>query len=414
MTILTLSLSSPLLTENEKSTDGSACIAHNVNPVVDGALYGLQKTDLVTISERGVEATAKYIHSRLQAESYTPRTWRTHPLHLLSPDPYLPADPATKACLDWLFLISSLNFSFWSEREGHQDRYGVEWWAGWGSEEKVVHTGYWSLVAAVNRALEEGIPFTDPAFYSSEQECPDSLFEHIFRPAPHCSETIPLLNERIRVLREVGRILCSDFGGSFQGFHKEFLHRHRGRGNALQLVQMVADTFPSFRDETNYQGRRIYIWKRAQILVAESWAAFYPASPSLPHPLFPNGAEIHQLTMFADYRVPQILHHLRILVYPVMLIKLLKRHRMLMPGCREELSIRAASIIAVEKLKVEISRLSRSAAAKAGYSEDRISSVLIDFFLWDLAKRIEEGKESIREIEISEMLPAHRTRSIWY
>lgn len=118
--------------------------------------------------------------------------------------------------------------------------------------------------------------------------------------------------------------------------------------------------------------------------------------------------------MFADYRVPQILHHLRILVYPVMLIKLLKRHRMLMPGCREELSIRAASIIAVEKLKVEISRLSRSAAAKAGYSEDRISSVLIDFFLWDLAKRIEEGKESIREIEISEMLPAHRTRSIWY
>lgn len=126
-----------------------------------------QKTDLVTISERGVEAAAKYvclftcknslcslftqIHSRLQAESYTPRTWRTHPLHLLSPDPYLPADPATKACLDWLFLISSLNFSFWSEREGHQDRYGVEWWAGWGSEEKVVHTGYWSLVAAVNR-----------------------------------------------------------------------------------------------------------------------------------------------------------------------------------------------------------------------------------------------------------------------
>ena len=55
----------------------------------------------------------------------------------------------------------------------------------------------------------------------------------------------------------------------------------------------------------------MYIWKRAQILVAETWAAFYPEDPSAPHPLFPAGPAIHELTMFADYRVPQILHHLR-------------------------------------------------------------------------------------------------------
>lgn len=58
-------------------------------------------------------------------------------------------------------------------------------------------------------ALEEEIPITDPAFYSSEILCPDSLIEHIFRPADQCNETIPLLKERIAIMREVGSILCT-------------------------------------------------------------------------------------------------------------------------------------------------------------------------------------------------------------
>lgn len=46
------------------------------------------------------------------------------------------------------------------------------------------------------------------------------------------------------------------FGGSFQGLLEEFKRRHNGEGTALQLVQMVTDTFPSFRDETWLDGRR--------------------------------------------------------------------------------------------------------------------------------------------------------------
>lgn len=85
------------------------------------------------------------------SESYTPRTWRTHALHICPPEPYSPSDPITKATLNWIFLISSLNFSFWSERECHIDRYGVEWREGWDSTKRETWTGYWSLVAALNR-----------------------------------------------------------------------------------------------------------------------------------------------------------------------------------------------------------------------------------------------------------------------
>lgn len=46
------------------------------------------------------------------------------------------------------------------------------------------------------------------------------------------------------------------FGGSFQGLLEQFQRRHTGEGTALQLVQMVTETFPSFRDETWLDGRR--------------------------------------------------------------------------------------------------------------------------------------------------------------
>lgn len=100
---------------------------------------------------RSYRAFNKQVHERLISESYSPRTWRTHALHLCPPEPYDPSNPQTRATLDWIFLISALNFSFWSEKEGTPERYGVEWREGWGSEKRKVHTGYWSLVAAVDR-----------------------------------------------------------------------------------------------------------------------------------------------------------------------------------------------------------------------------------------------------------------------
>lgn len=97
---------------------------------------------------------AGQIFQKLSSESYTPRTWRTHPLHICPPEPYDPTNADTIACLNWIFLISSLNFSFWSEREGRPDKYGVEWRTSWCSESRKVHTGYWSLLAALNRGKQ--------------------------------------------------------------------------------------------------------------------------------------------------------------------------------------------------------------------------------------------------------------------
>jgi hypothetical protein len=86
--------------------------------------------------------------------------------------------------------------SFWSDLPEDQ-RYQVEYRGRrW--------TGYSSLVACLRRALDEGVPITTPRFWN-DVSCSDSTFEQVFRSATH--EQIPLLAERIAILREVGDIL---------------------------------------------------------------------------------------------------------------------------------------------------------------------------------------------------------------
>jgi hypothetical protein len=127
------------------------------------------------------------------------------------------------------------------------------------------------------------------------------------------------------------------------------------------------------------------------------------------HPILPFG--VGELTMFADYRVPQILHHLRMLTYPPTLLGLLRAQIPLPSGSREEVSIRAASVLAVEAVRERITSMQHEDSTKDAVV---VNSVMIDFYLWDKAKAIEEGEDKVEGVETREMVPAHRTRSIWY
>ena len=56
-----------------------------------------------------------------------------------------------------------------------------------------------------------------------------------------------------------------------------------------------------------HKGRLVHFYKRAQILVADLWAAFGCQTADNGH--FASFVDVGKLTMFADYRVPQILRH---------------------------------------------------------------------------------------------------------
>jgi hypothetical protein len=120
--------------------------------------------------------------------------------------------------------------------------------------------------------------------------------------------------------------------------------------------------------------------------------------------------------MFADYRVPQILHHLGVLVYPSALLAELKNGKWMDYGSTSEVSIRSGGVIGVEILRQEITQYRQQESRERGMGEDRVenlSSALLDFWLWEFAKKVEGGTEVVAWAP-NELVPPHRTRSIWY
>ncbi|KAG2378506.1 hypothetical protein C9374_008145 [Naegleria lovaniensis] len=108
--------------------------------------------------------------------------------------------------------------------------------------------------------------------------------------------TIPLVKERVRLIREVGSVLLTHFEGS------AFQLIQSAQKSVKQLVSLITQYFPGFRDSCIYSktGHQIHFYKRAQIFCADIYGCFRGEGIG-------EFVDIHELTMFADYRVPQLL-----------------------------------------------------------------------------------------------------------
>ena len=102
-------------------------------------------------------------------------------------------------------------------------------------------------------------------------------------------------------------------------------------------------------------------------------------------------ADLADLTCFADYKLPQALRHLGALEYSDGLARRVDDWRELEAGEPAEVEIRAATVTAVERLRV--------ALAEAGRS---LRSFEVDWMLWELSL----GLYPVR--------PHHRVRTIYY
>lgn len=106
-------------------------------------------------------------------------------------------------------------------------------------------------------------------------------------------------------------------------------------GSAAGLVNLLAKDFSCFRDEFHWQGRRkpVRFLKRPQILVADLWACFQGEG----HGAF---RDIDKITMFADYRVPQILSAMGCLSYSPPLATAIQEKQMIKSGSSWEMQLR--------------------------------------------------------------------------
>lgn len=85
------------------------------------------------------KSAANAIYRQMQEKSYSTATWSEHPLHPQAKD---------ESTVAFIFTMDLLNFSFWSKLSDEK-RFAVEY-------QGKTYTGYWSLVASLQRALDEG------------------------------------------------------------------------------------------------------------------------------------------------------------------------------------------------------------------------------------------------------------------
>ncbi|KAL8841376.1 MAG: hypothetical protein Q9205_003867 [Flavoplaca limonia] len=334
--------------------------------VLKGAEYVYHNSIDVALDTHGTKAAAAQIWDLMQEKSYSFKTWSEHSLH---------PKGKNEATVNFIFLMDLLNFCFWSDSSDPQQRFAVEYQGQrW--------TGYWSLVAAIHRALEEDIPITTPSFWPSDTDCTNDLLRHVFRSATE--ERIPLLEERITCIREAGRILMAEFDGSVLELIQE------AKQSAAALVNLLVVRFSCFKDIASFENETIHFYKRAQIFVADLWACFEGQS-------YGTFNDIDTITMFADYRIPQMLHSLGCLRYSPSLESRIRNLKQLESCGSWEIQLRGCSIWCVELIRREILRQ---------HPKAEVNAILIDFFLYDTMKE--------REVEAKETIPHHRTRSIWY
>lgn len=310
-------------------------------PVLESTRFVVEHSQHVAINEHA-------IHQMLLNGYVNGIDW--HPeLHVIDPD--------------WIFILDALNFCFWEDRG--QPKWGIDY-------EGQQLSGYWALAGSLKRAYEEGIPLTNAEFLSTISS---KTVERIFQG----QQRIPLFQKRVEHFREVGRVLLQKYDGSFVN-----LLEHTRR-SAVTLVEEVVANFPSFNDVALYQGQPVYLYKRAQLLVADLYGAFEGQG----HGEF---FDLDQLTIFADYKLPQVLRHHHVLEYDRHLSSLVDNYIPIAPGSSEEVEIRAATVQAVELMRQHVSK-----------KHHPIPAFKLDWWLWTLGQ-----EDAVRE------RPYHRTRTVFY
>ncbi len=313
--------------------------------VLAGVRYVIERSRYVHVDEAAIASIAPGLAKRIVAPSWDP------PHHAIE---------TNDQGINWLLVLDALNFSFWGD-----NRWTVEY-----KGEK--SNGYRALSAALSRAVDEGIPITSADYLASITK---NDLANILRG----DHTIPMLDRRVENLQEVGTGLRDHFEGSFAGAVESC------KGSAVRLVQLLAEVFPSFNDIADYQGSDVRFYKRAQLLVSDIYGAFGGKG-------WGQFKDLDELTVFADYKLPQILRHMGMLVYIDSMAEKVDNRYVLVPGSRDEIEIRAGTVWAADVLQ-------RALASHGAH----LRSFELDWWLWNETRTMGET-----------MKPYHLARTIYY
>lgn len=262
--------------------------------------------------------------------------------------------------MQYYFFLDSINFCFWAPKgeERWQYKIGDEW-----------VSGYYAYSKAIKDAFVKDRRFFDAEYLSniSKQD-----FETVFTGR----NILLLLDERLAIIRENFKILKDKFDGQAINILKQ------AENDTDKFVELILENFPSFRDIVEKDGVTYNFLKRVQI---------FPSDLSFTGIDNLKLSNLNHLTVFADYKLPQILEAFGVLKYSDELNFNIVNEDLIEKGSQKEMELRASSIIAIEKMHEEIIQLGRN-----------ITTNELDWILWVEAKATKFAK------------PHHKTLTTFY
>lgn len=259
------------------------------------------------------------------------------------------------------FVYNSVNFSYWGS---------PKWTIEIDSEK---YDGSAAMIRAICRGRNE-IDLLKPEILA---ELKSRKLERVLRG----NITIPLFEERLRLLNILGKTIRDEYGSSFLSFV------HSADWDAEKLTLKLAEEIPEVFDDTAYfLDHKINFYKRAQLVSTHlrDIAELGKLSRQM------QGCE--KLTAFADYKVPQLMRHMDILSYDDALANKVDEYIELEPYSEEELEVRIATIWANELATRNVRKRIPSATATQVCSA-----------IWFASQSAGQ-----------DIKPYHRDRTIWY
>jgi hypothetical protein len=233
--------------------------------------------------------------------------------------------------MDFTLVVNTMNFAFTDFSTGvkfETDYMGKRWCD---SE---------AMLACLHRAINAGIPFFSGEYLAKvTRKDLESVFSGTIE--------MPMLDERVVLFNEVGRVLVERYQGRYSNFVRSCAPRLYANGDGL--LERLTTEFPRFRDVSMYHGSEVHIFKLAQLGI---WGMHLALSP--------RGAwkleDADNLTAFADYIVPVGLRVMNIFEYAPELEKQINGLVEVKRDSEAEVELRASSIYVIAKLTEEINK----------------------------------------------------------
>src|ERR1700693_770005 len=238
----------------------------------------------------------------------------------------------TKEAIDFVLVADSIDTAFtdFSTHEKFQVDFAGQHWSDSDAE-----------FACLKRALDAGKPILDGKYLAkiSRNEL-DEIFAGNMK--------MPMLDEKLAVLHQVGAVLADKYDGRFHKFVQACSPRLYDRGNGL--IERMVKEFPRFNDVSEFEGHEIKFYKLAQLGVWMLYSTLHKSGKlRLDDP--------EKMTAFADYIVPVALRLLGVTSYSPELENAINSHQLIARDSRREIEIRAQCLYATALLAEEVNKL---------------------------------------------------------